>query len=126
DPLYVGPAVDHPSPGSLIPRDSALFIPDTGTMVVGVKRADDLDGVVVKLVDVTGASRSVGVWPAAYAFTAARTVNLVEMNGTRSPPGEIIACPWTSNRGEWRPHGSLHRARRPVNVGHDHQTRHFG
>lgn len=99
DPLYVGPAVDHPSPGSLIPRDSALFIPDTGTMVVGAKRADDLDGVVVKLVDVTGTSRSVGVWPAAYAFTAARSVNLVEMNGDALSTGgdhrvSVDVKPW--------------------------------
>jgi len=86
DPLYVGPAVDHPSPGSLIARDSALFIPDTGTMVIGAKRADDGDGVVVKVVDVTGTGRNVGVWPAAYAFTAARNVNLVEMNGDALTP----------------------------------------
>jgi hypothetical protein len=56
-------------------------------MVIGAKRADDGDGVVVKVADVTGTGRSVGVWPAAYAFTAARTVNLVEMNGDPLTPG---------------------------------------
>jgi hypothetical protein len=68
-------------------------------MVVGAKRADDLDGVVVKLVDVTGTSRSVGVWPAAYAFTAARSVNLVEMNGDALSTGgdhrvSVDVKPW--------------------------------
>jgi hypothetical protein len=87
DPLYVGPAVDHGSRGSLIPRDTALFIPDPGTMVIGAKRADDGDGAVVKLLDVTGTGRSIGVWPAGYAYTAARSVNLVEMNGDALTPG---------------------------------------
>src|SRR4029077_8207006 len=85
DPLYVGPTVDHASPGSLISRDTALFVPDAGTMVVGAKRADDGDGAVVKVLDVAGTARSVGVWPAAWAFTSARAVNLVEMNGDGLP-----------------------------------------
>jgi alpha-mannosidase len=85
DPLYVGPAVDHTSPGSLISRDTALFLPDAGTMVIGAKRADDGDGAVVKVLDVAGAGRSVGVWPAAWAFTTARAVNLVEMNADALP-----------------------------------------
>jgi len=86
DPLYVGPAVDHAAPGPLISRDTALFIPDRSALVVGAKRADDGEGVVVKVLDVGGAGRSVGVWPAAYAFSAARGVNLVEMNGEALPP----------------------------------------
>ena len=86
DPLYVGPAVDHAAPGALISRDTALFIPDRAALAVGVKRADDGDGVVVKLLDVGGTGRSVGVWPAAYAFSAARRVNLVEMNGDPLTP----------------------------------------
>lgn len=85
DPLYVGPAVDHASPGSLLARDTALFVPDAGAMVVGAKRADDGDGTIVKVLDVAGTGRSVGVWPAACAFTAARAVNLVEMNGDPLP-----------------------------------------
>jgi len=85
DPLYVGPAVDRASSGALISRDTALFIPDPGTMVIGAKRADDGDGSVVKVLDVAGTGRSVGVWPAACAFTAARAVNLVEMNADALP-----------------------------------------
>lgn len=85
DPLYVGPPVDHTAPGSLIARDTALFIPDAQTMVIGAKRADDGDGAVVKVLEVGGTGRSVGVWPAGYAFAAARTVNLVEMNADPLP-----------------------------------------
>jgi len=86
DPLYVGPAVDHASPGSLISRDAALFIPDASALLVGAKRADDGDGVVVKVLDVGGSARGVGVWPAAYGFSAARAVNLVEMNADPLTP----------------------------------------
>ena len=99
DPLYVGPAVDHAAPGSLISRDTALFIPDAGVMVVGAKRADDGDGAVVKILDVAGGGRKVGVWPAACDFTAARTVNLVEMNADALPVGadrrvSLDVTPW--------------------------------
>lgn len=85
DPLYVGAAVEHAAPGALISRDTALFIPDAGAMVIGAKRADDGDGSIVKVLDVAGTGRGVGVWPAACAFTAARSVNLVEMNGDALP-----------------------------------------
>jgi hypothetical protein len=36
--------------------------------------------VIVKLLDLTGAARTVAVWPAAYGFREARRTNLVEMN----------------------------------------------
>jgi alpha-mannosidase len=81
DPLYVGAARDNRTPGPLIARDTALFVPDRGVMVVGAKRADDGDGAIVRLLDVSGAARAVGVWPAGFGFTAARRTNLVEMNG---------------------------------------------
>jgi hypothetical protein len=81
DPLYVSAPYENRAGGALIGRDAALSIPDPGALAVGVKPADDGDGAVVKLLDVTGVGRSVGIWPAAYAFASARHVNLVEMNG---------------------------------------------
>ncbi len=85
DPLYVSPAYETRAPGPLISKDRALFLADKGVLVVGAKPADDGEGVVVKLLDVSGQARSVGVWPAAYAFKQARRTNLVEMNGDPTP-----------------------------------------
>ena len=81
DPLYVSPPYTNPAPGPLIARDSAFSIPDRGVLVVGAKPADDGEGAVLKVLDVRGADRTVGVWPAAFGFQQARRVNLVEMNG---------------------------------------------
>jgi hypothetical protein len=81
DPLYVSPAYENRAPGSLIGKDRALFISDKGVLVVGAKPADDGEGVIVKLLDIAGQARAVGVWPAAHAFRLARRTNLVEMNG---------------------------------------------
>jgi hypothetical protein len=64
----------------LIAKDRALFYADKGAMIVGAKAADDGEGVIVKLLDVAGAARSVGVWQAAYRFTQARRTDLVERN----------------------------------------------
>jgi len=50
-------------------------------MVVGAKPADDGEGAIVKLLDVTGLAHTVGIWPAAYAFKLARHTTLVEQNG---------------------------------------------
>jgi len=81
DPLYVSPSYETRVSGPLISKDRALFLADKGVLVVGAKPADDGEGAVVKLLDVSGQARSVGVWPAAYAFKQARRTNLVEMNG---------------------------------------------
>jgi hypothetical protein len=81
DPLYASPPYDNRVPGPLISKDRALFFADKGVLVVGAKPADDGEGAIVKLLDVAGQARSVGVWPAAYAFRQARRTNLVEMNG---------------------------------------------
>jgi hypothetical protein len=81
DPLYLGPSYVNTSPGVLVARDSALFIPDRSVLVVGAKPADDGEGMILKLLDVRGLARSIGVWPSAYRFQLARRVNLVEMNG---------------------------------------------
>ena len=75
------------TPGPLIARDSALFIPDRSVLVVGAKPADDGEGMILKLLDVRGLARSIGVWPSAYRFQLARRVNLVEMNGEALPVG---------------------------------------
>src|SRR6266850_1809886 len=85
DPLYVSAPYASVGAGPLPRKDSALFIPDQGVAVVGVKPADDRAGVVVKLVDVAGVARAVAVWPGAYAFRGARRTNFVEMNGDRVP-----------------------------------------
>jgi hypothetical protein len=81
DPLYVSPPYANETPGSLITRDRALFYADKNVLIAGAKQADDGDGVIVKLLDVGGQARPVGLWPAAYAFKQARRTNLVEQNG---------------------------------------------
>jgi len=81
DPLYVSPSYANQTPGPLIAKDRALFYADKNVMIAGAKPADDGDGVIVKLLDIAGQARGVGVWPAAYAFKQARRTNLVEQNG---------------------------------------------
>lgn len=81
DPLYVSPPYANATPGPLISKDSGLGVPDRGVLVVGAKPADDGDGAVVKLLDIRGVARTVGIWPGAYGFQLARRTNLVEMNG---------------------------------------------
>jgi len=54
---------------------------------VSAKPADDGAGAIVKLLDVAGQARPVGIWPAAYTFRLARRTNLVEMNGDAVPVG---------------------------------------
>ncbi len=81
DPLHLSPSYSNATPGPLIGKDRALFYADKNVMIVGAKPADDGDGVIVKLLDVAGQARSVGVWPAAYAFKLARRTNIVEQNG---------------------------------------------
>ncbi|HEX4573702.1 MAG TPA: hypothetical protein VH158_01125, partial [Gemmatimonadales bacterium] len=81
DPLYASDGYVNASAGPLLATDRALIVADRGALVVAAKPADDGDGAIVKLLDVSGSARSVGVWPAAYGFRAARRANLVEMNG---------------------------------------------
>src|SRR6202165_346236 len=85
DPLYLSPSYENGAPGPLINKDRALFMADKGVLVVGAKPADDGEGTIVKLLDVAGQARPVGVWPAAYAFRLARRTNLVEQNGDAMP-----------------------------------------
>ncbi len=85
DPLYVSAHSTASAPGPLLARDSALRIMDQGALVVSAKPADDGQGAIVKVLDVAGAARRVGVWPAAYRFDEARRTNLVEMNGDAIP-----------------------------------------
>ena len=83
DPLYVSARITTTAGGPLTGKDSALILNDPGTLVLGAKRADDGDGAIVKLLDVAGKARSVGVSPAAYTFAQARLADLVERNGDR-------------------------------------------
>jgi hypothetical protein len=85
DPLYLSPSYTNDTPGPLIAKDRALFYADKNVMIVGAKPADDGEGVIVKLLDVGGQARAVGVWPAAFAFKLARRTNLVEQNGDAIP-----------------------------------------
>jgi hypothetical protein len=80
DPLYVSARCTSTAPGPLVGKESALLLTDPGALVLGAKRADDGDGAIVKLLDVAGTARQVGVWPAAYSFAQARRVDLVERN----------------------------------------------
>jgi hypothetical protein len=86
DPLRVSGPFTNATPGPLISKDAALTLTDKGALVVGAKRADDGDGAIVKLLDVLGTARTVGVSPAAYAFTQARRTDLVERNGDALTP----------------------------------------
>ncbi len=81
DPLYVSPSYTNQAPGPLITKDRALFYADKNVMIAGAKPADDGEGVIVKVLDIAGQARAVGLWPAAYAFKQARRTNLVEQNG---------------------------------------------
>jgi alpha-mannosidase len=83
----VSAAFDNRGPGPLLARDRALVLADRGVLVVAAKPADDGEGAIVKLLDVTGAARPVALWPAAYAFQLARRTNLVEMNDQSLPVG---------------------------------------
>jgi hypothetical protein len=85
DPLYLSPSYENGAPGPLISKDRALFVADKSVLVVGAKPADDGEGAIVKLLDVAGQARPVGVWPAAYAFRLARRATLVEQNGDAIP-----------------------------------------
>ncbi len=80
DPLCVSPSYTNTAAGPLIAKDRALFYADKNVMIVGAKPADDGEGAIVKLLDVSGQARAVGVWPAAYTFKQARRTNLVEQN----------------------------------------------
>src|SRR5437867_11385299 len=81
DPLYVSPSYTNQTPGPLLAEHRALFYADENVMIAGAKPADDGEGVIVKLLDIAGQARAVGLWPAAYAFKQARRTNLVEQNG---------------------------------------------
>jgi hypothetical protein len=85
DPLAVSERYTNATAGPLLPKDSGLLVPDRGVLVIGAKPADDGDGVIVKLLDVTGVARTVGIWPAACRYRAAYRTNLVEMNGDAVP-----------------------------------------
>lgn len=85
DPLYVSAAYAAAGTGTLLRRDAPLALTDPGVVVVGAKPAEDGTGAVVKLLDVAGVGRSVGVWPVAYPFRRARRANFVEMNGDVVP-----------------------------------------
>jgi len=85
DPLYVSAGYTSAGAGPLPRTDAALVVSDPGVAVVGAKPADDGTGAVVKLVDVAGSARAVGVSPAAYTFRAARRANFVEMTGDALP-----------------------------------------
>jgi hypothetical protein len=87
DPLYLSPSYENAAPGPLISKDRALFLADKNVLIVGAKPADDGEGAIVKLLDVAGQARAVGVWPAAFTFRLARRTNLVEQNGDPVPVG---------------------------------------
>jgi len=81
DPLYVSASYTNDRAGPLVATDRALFYADKNVMIVGAKLADDGEGAIVKLLDIAGQARAVGVWPAAYQFKAARRTTIVEQNG---------------------------------------------
>jgi alpha-mannosidase len=80
DPLYVSEPYVNPAPGPLVAKDRALTVADPNVLVVGAKRAEIGDGVIVRLLEVGGAARTASIWPAAYAFRHVRRTNLVEVD----------------------------------------------
>jgi hypothetical protein len=72
DPLWTSGPYDNPTPGPLLPKDRALFFADPGILLLAAKPADDGEGAVVRLLDITGAARPVSLWPAAYRYVQAR------------------------------------------------------
>ncbi|HEX9611856.1 MAG TPA: hypothetical protein VF978_08185 [Gemmatimonadales bacterium] len=93
DPLHVSDARNNASTGPLIARDRALLVGDRGVLAIAAKPADDGDGAIVRLLDITGAARTVGVWPGAYAFQRARRTTLVEANEAALPVGADRRAP---------------------------------
>jgi hypothetical protein len=87
DPLWVSAPYDNAAAGRLLPRDRAVLVGDPGVAVVGIKPADDGEGAILKLLDVTGRARPVSVWPAALRFPQARRCTLVENNQDALPLG---------------------------------------
>jgi hypothetical protein len=81
EPLRASDAYDNAARGPLLARDRALFFADPGFHLLAAKPADDGNGAVVRLLDISGTARPVSLWPAAYRFAMARRTNLVEMNG---------------------------------------------
>jgi hypothetical protein len=99
DPFYVSAARSDVSAGPLLARDRALSLGDRGVLVIAAKPADDGEGAIVRLLDVLGTARTVGVWPAAYAFYQARRTTLVESNEGAIPVGSdrravVEVHPW--------------------------------
>ncbi|HXF96686.1 MAG TPA: hypothetical protein VNI61_11365, partial [Gemmatimonadales bacterium] len=88
DPLYVSEAFTASGAGPFLERDRALFLADGGVLVVAAKPADDGEGTIVRLLDVSGADRAVAVWPAAVRFQAARRTDFVERNEAPLPLAE--------------------------------------
>jgi alpha-mannosidase len=80
DPLRVSEPYESGTPGPLLERDRALFFSDPNLLLVAAKPADDGEGAVLRLLDVARSGRPASIWPAAFRFTQARRVNLVEMN----------------------------------------------
>jgi alpha-mannosidase len=85
DPLWTSDPYDNPTPGPLLPKDRALFFADPGILLLAAKPADDGEGAVVRLLDITGVARPVSLWPAAYRYVQARRTNLLEMNEDSAP-----------------------------------------
>jgi hypothetical protein len=53
------------------------LLADRGALVLAATPADDGQGMIVRLLDVSGTSRPVGLWPAARAYRAARRASIV-------------------------------------------------
>jgi len=85
DPLWMSGPYDNATQGPLITKDRALFFADPGVLLLAAKPADDGEGIIVRLLDITGNARPVSLWPAAYRYVQARRTNLVEMNGDSLP-----------------------------------------
>jgi hypothetical protein len=96
EPFVVAPAVG--TGGGRLPRHGALLVVDQpGVAILGIKPADDGEGVVVYLQELLGSSRFVSLGTGLITFASARLVDLVERDrgqgATSVPHGVIVQLP---------------------------------
>lgn len=75
---FVTAAVAGPSGGSLPTAASWLAIDQSDVALLGVKRADDADGAILYLHELSGTPRTVSLQPGLLRFQSARRVDFVE------------------------------------------------
>ena len=69
----------HANPDGVLPRhDALLYVDQPGVAIIGLKPADDGDGVVVYVQELMGSSRYVSLGTGLLTFGGARMVDFIE------------------------------------------------